>query len=274
MKKEIVLKYRETFENTAFKQDGIEFWSAREMMKLLEYDEWRNFIKTVEKAKTACVNNKLNVSNHFVGVNKMVTLGSGAQREVEDILLTRYACYLIAQNADPRKQIVAFAQSYFAFQTRKMELIEERIELIERMTARKKLAETEKELSQLIYERGVDHEGFGRIRSKGDSALFGGNSTFQMKKKLGVPENRALADFLPTITIKAKDFAAEITNFNVKKENLSGEPDIADEHINNNEEVRDLLIKKGIKPEELPPAEDIKAIERKLKKEQKKITNN
>ncbi|HQJ61628.1 MAG TPA: DNA damage-inducible protein D, partial [bacterium] len=202
---------------------------------------------------------------------KMVALGSGSEREVSDIMLTRYACYLIAQNGDPKKEEIAFAQSYFALQTRKQELLEERIAQVERINARKKLSETEKELSAIIYERGVDNKGFGRIRSKGDEALFGGNNTKTIKKKLGVPESRAVADFLPTITIKAKDFATEITNFNVKKDDLHGESDITDEHVKNNEEVRALLLKRGIQPESLPPDEDIKKVERKLRKVSSKI---
>ncbi len=271
MKRELIERYHAAFEQATLIEDGVEFWSARDIMVLLEYSKWENFIAVVEKAKISCKNNGQNVADHFPDVRKMVPVGSGAQREVEDILLTRYASYLIAQNADPRKPIVAFAQSYFAVQTRKMEVLEERLAIVERLQARKKLAETEKELSQLIYERGVDQEGFGRIRSKGDSALFGGPGTAEMKRKLGVPDDRPLADFLPTITIKAKDFAAEITNFNTNKDDLHGEPSITGEHIKNNQEVRDLLVKRGIKPEELPPAEDIKKIERKVKKEEKKI---
>ena len=220
----------------------------------------------MEKAKISCKVNKLKVLDHFVDINKMVVLGSGAEREIQDIMLTRYACYLIAQNGDPQKPEIAFAQSYFALQTRKQELLEERISQVERIAARKKLSETEKEFSSIIFEKGVDSKGFSRIRSKGDKALFGGNNTIAMKKKLGVPESRAVADFLPTITIKAKDFATEITNFNVKKESLNGEPEITEEHVKNNEEVRGLLLKRGIYPEDLPPEEDVKKVERKLKK--------
>lgn len=224
----------------------------------------------VVKAKNACENSGQSIVDHFVGINKMVGIGSGTQRAVEDIMLTRYACYLIAQNGDPAKETIAFAQTYFAVQTRKQELIEERLRLMERLQAREKLEATETELSRLIYERGVDNQGFARIRSKGDAALFGGNSTRVMKKKLGVPENRPLADFLPTITIKAKDFAAEITNFNVKKEDLHGEPNITREHVKNNRDVRKLLVDRDIKPEELPVEEDVKKLERRVKGETKK----
>jgi DNA-damage-inducible protein D len=266
MKKELILNLRKTFEEYAYEQNGIEFWFARDLQKLLGYSEWRNFSNAVEKAKTSCKVNKLNASDHFVDINKTIPMPKGASKEIQDIMLTRYACYLIAQNGDPQKPEIAFAQSYFALQTRKQEILEERISQIERIAARKKLSETEKEFSSIIFERGVDSKGFARIRSKGDKALFGGNNTIAMKKKLGVPESRAVADFLPTITIKAKDFATEITNFNVKKGSLNGEPEITEEHVKNNEEVRGLLLKRGIFPEDLPPEEDTKKVERKLKK--------
>jgi DNA-damage-inducible protein D len=274
MKKELVLNLRKTFEEYAYEQNGIEFWFARDLQKLLGYSEWRNFSNAVEKAKISCKVNKLDAADHFVDINKTIPMPKGASKEIQDIMLTRYACYLIAQNGDPQKPEIAFAQSYFALQTRKQELLEERISQIERIAARKKLSETEKEFSSIIFERGVDSKGFARIRSKGDKALFGGNNTIAMKKKLGVPESRAVADFLPTITIKAKDFATEITNFNVKKESLNGEPEITEEHVKNNEEVRGLLLKRGIFPEDLPPEEDTKKVERKLKKIDRKRNKN
>jgi len=238
---------------------------------LLEYDEWRNFAKVIEKAKTACENAGQKEGDHFVDVNKTIPMPKGAEKIVEDFILTRYACYLIAQNGDPRKETIAFAQSYFALQTRKQELLEERIALVERLSARQKLVATETELSKNIYERGVDDQGFGRIRSKGDQALFGGRTTIQMKKKLGIPENRPLADFLPTITIKAKDLATEITNFNVNKNDLHGEAAISNEHVKNNQDIRGVLGKSGIKPEDLPPEEDLKKLERRVKTEEKKL---
>jgi DNA-damage-inducible protein D len=256
MEKELIIKLNKNFERAAFQQEGVEFWCARDLQELLEYTEWRNFVQVIEKAKMACYKSGQVIGNHFVDVNKMVKLGSGSEREIDDIMLTRYACYLIAQNGDPRKEQIAFAQSYFAIQTRKQELLEKRINLVERLHARQKLIETETELSGLVYERGVDGQGFGRIRSKGDQTLFGGHTTLQMKKKLGVPENRPLADFLPTITIKAKDLAAEITNFNVKKNDLRGENPITVEHVKNNKDVRDLLAKSGIRPENLPPEKE------------------
>ena len=271
MEKQVVVRLHKSFEDAAYEQEGVEYWLARDIQVLLGYDEWRNFAHVIEKAKTACGNAGQNVFDHFVDVNKMVKLGSGSMRSVDDLMLTRYACYLIAQNGDPRKEQIAFAQSYFALQTRKQELLEQRIELVERLHAREKLVATETELSKLIYERGVDNQGFGRIRSKGDQALFGGFTTLQMKKKLGIPDNRPLADFLPTITIKAKDLATEITNFNVKKKNLRGEPTITNEHVTNNRDVRGVLAKSGIKPEELPPEEDLKKLERRVKSEEKRV---
>ncbi|MBU4346099.1 MAG: DNA damage-inducible protein D [Candidatus Omnitrophica bacterium] len=274
MKKEIIVQLNKTFEESAYTQSGVEYWMARDIQKLLDYTDWRNFLLVVDKAKIACSRSGQSIADHFVDVNKMVKLGSGSERQVEDIMLTRYACYLIAQNGDPRKEQIAFAQSYFAIQTRRQELLEERIALAERVRAREKLADTESELSGVVYERGVDGEGFARLRSKGDHALFGGYTTLDMKKKLGMPEKRPLADFLPTITIKAKDLAAEITSFNTKKNNLRGEPAITGEHVKNNRDVRDLLGKSGIKPEALPPEEDIKKLQRRLNSEGKKIAKD
>jgi DNA-damage-inducible protein D len=271
MEKEIVAKLNMNFEEAAYQEDGVEYWFARDLQELLNYAEWRNFLQVVEKAKTACKNSDQYISDHFVDVNKTINMPKGATKQIGDIMLTRYACYLIAQNGDSKKEQIAFAQSYFAIQTRKQELLEERIEAIERLQAREKLTTTEKEFSKLIYERDVDKLGFGRIRSKGDKALFGGYTTMNIKKKLGVPKGRPLADFLPTITIKAKDFATEITNFNVKKDDLMGEIRITDEHVKNNTEVRSLLVKSDIMPEELPPAEDAKKLERKVKSDSKKL---
>jgi DNA-damage-inducible protein D len=237
MEKTTILQLNKRFEEYAYEQDGIEYWLARELQELLGYTEWRNFTNAVDKAKISCENTGEAVSDHFVDINKMVNIGSGAQRKQDDIMLTRYACYLIAQNGDPKKEQIAFAQSYFAIQTRKQELLEERIQLMERLQAREKLAATETELSKNIYERGVDNSGFARIRSKGDWAMFGGYNTSDMKRKLGIKENRPLADFLPTITITAKQLATEITNFNVKKNDLTGEGNITSEHYKNNKDV-------------------------------------
>ena len=271
MKRETITKYQKTFEQYVHTEGDTEYWLARELQELLGYKKWENFSKVIEKAIIACENSGQAKEDHFLGVSKMVEMPKGGTKPIDDIMLTRYACYLIAQNGDPRKEQIAFAQSYFALQTRKQELLEKRINEIERVRARKKLSQTEKELSGILYERGVDNKGFARIRSKGDQALFGGMTTNAMKYKLSVPKNRPLADFLPTITIKAKDFANEITNFNVQKENMKGEPKITQEHVKNNAGVRKLLKDRGIIPENLPPEEDIKKVERRLKSDDKKL---
>lgn len=274
MEKETINKLNNTFEQCAYEQDGIEYWLARELQELLGYADWRNFLNAISKAKESCKTTGEAVSDHFVDVNKMVPIGSGAEKQIDDMMLTRYACYLIAQNGDPKKEKIAFAQSYFAVQTRKQELLEERIKLMERLQAREKLAAAETELSKNIYERGVDNKGFANIRSKGDWALFGGKNTSAMKRKLAIAENRPLADFLPTITISAKQLATEITNFNVKQNDLKGENKITNEHIKNNFDVRELLGKSGIKPEELPPEEDIKKLQRRVNTADKTIASN
>jgi DNA-damage-inducible protein D len=274
MKQELIVELFQKFEDACYLLKGIECWSARELQEVLGYSEWRNFLKVIDKAKTACENTGISVNDHFVDVNKMVELGSGAVRELDDIALTRYACYLIAQNGDPSKSAIAFAQTYFAVQTRKQEIIEKRLLDVDRVSAREKLSRSEKKLSGIIYERGVDDKGFGIIRSKGDQALFGGFSTNEMKKKLAIPDGRPLADFLPTLTIKAKDFATELTSHNVVEKDLSGESQISNEHIENNKAVRRILIERGVKPESLPPSEDVKKIQRKLDGDETKLLND
>ena len=271
MKKEQIQKLFEKFETARYNIDDIECWSARVLQTIFAYSDWRNFLKVIDKAKKSCDNTGIKISDHFVDVNKMVDLGSGSKREIEDVALTRYACYLIAQNGDSTKNEVAFAQTYFAVQTRKQEIIEQRLLDVARVSAREKLSKSEKKLSGILYERGVDDKGFAIIRSKGDTALFGGFSTNDMKLKLAVPENRPLADFLPTLTIKAKDLAVELTSHNVVENDLRGEKPITSEHIENNKAVRKILLERGVKPEKLPPAEDIKKLQRKLNADEKKL---
>ena len=261
----------QNFNSIIHQENQIEYWLARELQEQLGYKTWENFVKVIRRAMDSVETTGNNVSDHFREVTKMITIGKGGQRPVSDYILTRYACYLIAQNGDPQKEEIAFAQSYFAVQTRKQEIIEERISYMERMEARDRLKESEKRLSQNIYERGVDSEGFGRIRSKGDQALFGGYSTQEMKDKYGI-KSGPLADRLPTLTIAAKNLATEMTNYNVEEKDLYGEGRITREHVQNNTSVRTMLEGRGIKPEELPAAEDIKKLERRVKKQEKSIS--
>lgn len=271
MKKELIEELFKKFENACHIHESIEYWSARELQEILGYSKWDNFLNVIEKSKKSCETVGVIVSDHFADVSKMIDLAKGAQREIIDIALTRYACYLIAQNGDPSKNEISFAQTYFAVKTRKQEIIEQRLLDVARVNAREKLSKSEKKLSGIIYERGVDERSFAIIRSKGDSALFGGYSTNEMKRKLKIPENRPLADFLPTLTIKAKDFVTELTSHNVTEKDLKGEKRISEEHIDNNIAVRKMLNERGVKPENLDAVEDIKKVKRQLENEEQKI---
>ncbi|MDD6782739.1 MAG: DNA damage-inducible protein D [Bacteroidales bacterium] len=271
-----ITSYTESFNAIANHIEGengekVEVWFARDLQSRLGYARWENFQVAIGRAVESCKSQNINVDDHFREVTKMVTLGSGAQREIQDYMLTRFACYLIAQNGDPKKEEIAFAQGYFAVQTRRAELIAEHLQYLARIEVRERLRASEKQLSQNIYERGVDDRGYARIRSKGDTVLFGGHTTEDMKRRLGVKSSRPLADFLPTLTIAAKNLATEMTNYNVEQKDLYGEASITTEHMDNNRSVRQMLSQRGIKPEELPPSEDIKKIERRVNSNEKKI---
>lgn len=271
MKKDHIAALLVQFEALVRIEQGVEFWFARDLQPLLGYDRWENFAKLIDRTKTSCVGAGQTVADHFREVTKRIKLGSGAERVVEDVALTRYACYLLAQNGDPRKQAIAFAQTYFAVQTRRLEQIESRVLEAERVKARARLVQSEKELSAVIFERVGDERSFARIRSKGDTALFGGLTTQQMKERLEVPEGRALADFLPTVTIKAKDFANEMTVHNTEERNLATEKAITVEHVDNNQQVREAMRVRGIVPEQLPAAEDLQKVQRRLASAAKKL---
>lgn len=271
MKREQIIELLEKFEAARYFINEVECWSARELQVIFGYAKWQNFQKIIEKSKESCKNAEIDVYNHFTDVSKTIDMPKGAKKEITDIALTRYACYLIAQNGEPTKPEIAFAQTYFAVQTRKQEVIEQRLLDIERVSVREKLSKSEKKLSGIIYERGVDEKGFATIRSKGDTALFGGFSTLEMKQKLQVPDKKPLADFLPTLAIKAKDFVTELTSHNVIEKDLTGEKNISEEHVDNNKAVRKILLERGIRLETLPPDEDVNKVKRRLKNESSNV---
>lgn len=279
MDKNSIIRYKTSFDDIAQYIEGdngeqVEVWFARDLMPVLGYARWENFQSAIGRAIDSCNSQNINVDDHFREVTKTIPMPKGASKDIKDYMLTRYACYLIAMNGDPKKEEIAFAQSYFAVQTRKVELIEERLSLLSRLETRDRLRASEKQLSQNIFERGVDDRGYGRIRSKGDTALFGGHTTEDMKKRLGIKSTRPLADFLPTLTIAAKNLATEMTNYNVDQKDLRGEASITTEHIQNNRTVRQMLGQRGIQPENLPPAEDIKKVERRVASDEKKIAKS
>ena len=277
MDRQSIITYKESFDAIATYitgddgNDQVEVWLARDLQPVLGYARWENFQTAIGRAVDSCKSLNVNVDDHFREVTKMIPLAKGAQREIQDYMLTRYACYLIAQNGDPKKPEIAFAQSYFAVQTRKLEIIEERLNDLARLETRDRLRSSEKQLSRNIFERGVDDRGYARIRSKGDTARFGGHTIEDMKQRLGIKSTRPLADFLPTLTIAAKNLATEMTNYNVEQKDLRGEPSITREHVQNNVSVRDMLAQRGIQPENLPAAEDIKKLERRVASADKKL---
>ena len=266
-----IAKRQLAFDDCANVEDDVEFWYARDIMKPLGYTQWRRFEDAIKRAMASCESSETPVNRHFAKVGKMVDLGLGAKREVVDYKLTRYACYLVAMNGDTRKQEIAFAQAYFAVQTRKQETIERKIAEIQRVHSRRSLAESEKRLSSVVYEHGMSDKGFDIMRSRGDQALFGGNSTAAMKKRLGVPDKKPLADMLSDVAINAKSLANSMTSYNVEDKGLHGDVPIINEHVGNNQSVRSTLLERGIIPENLPPAEDTKKLERRLKADERNL---
>ena len=275
MEQNIIEIVQKSFEEIKITDETwFEFWSARDLMKWLWYKKWQTFEKVIEKAEVACNNSLIESKNHFTDASKMVWLGSWSNRNIKDYFLTRYACYLIAQNWDSRKIEISLAQTYFASQTRKLELAEQEIENNKRLEARKKLAKSEKQIEDTIYSRWIKLPvEFATFKNKKIEALYN-ISIKQLKAKRWIPENRALADFDSEVELKAKDFIYAMTDHNIKEKNIIWKQNLNEELVSNAKETRNTMLKRWIVPEELRAQEDLKLIEKRRIQEVRKLENN